>query len=214
MPLLAGSRKMPVKIYEWGTVCRTMPSCAIATLRGAQTTWEEYSNCWRWCWKVMNVVQVGSRWSGSQNVCSRELENRATWHVGWPCRETTECHHSLSWLLDFHKIASTAQAAELPPKLVIWGWGWIPSAGYPVLDTWSRFRKRRKPIGVSRENVAGLCKLQSFEHADTVRKIVSLASHVPWSLHTDVFIKLLGTAHYHGVRIFGRASLFTAQEEH
>lgn len=158
MPLLAGSRKMPVKIYEWGTVCcRTMPSCAVATLRGAQTTWEEYSNCWRWCWKVMNVVQVRSRWSGSQNVCSRGLENRATWHVGWPCRETTECHHSLSWLLDFLKSASTAQAAELPPKLVIWGWGWIPSAGYP-----EQIQKKKKVNGCKQRECSWTMQTTEF----------------------------------------------------
>lgn len=69
-------------------------------------------------------------------------------------------------------------------------------------------------MGISRANVAGLYKLQSWEHADTARKIVSLASHLPWSLYTDVFIKVLGTAHYNGVRIFDQAPLFTAQEEH
>lgn len=66
---------------------------------------------------------------------------------------------------------------------------------------------------MSRDYLAGLYKLQSFEHADTVQKIVSI-SHLPCSLHTDVFIKVLGTAHYNGVRMFDRASLFTAQEEH
>lgn len=69
-------------------------------------------------------------------------------------------------------------------------------------------------MGISRWNVSGLYKLQSCEHADTVKKIVSLVSHLPWSLHTDVFIKVLGTAHYNGVRVFDRTSLFTAQEEH
>ena len=85
-----------------------------------------------------------------------------------------------------------------------------------MLDTQSRFRKRRKPTGkgMNRDYLAGLYKRQSFEHADTVRKTVSIASHLPCSLHTDVFIKVLGTAHYNGVRMFDRASPFTAREEH
>lgn len=36
---------------------------------------------------------------------------------------------------------------------------------------------------------------------------------VPCSLHTDVFIRVLGTAHYNHVRMFDRASLFIAQEK-
>ena len=88
-----------------------------------------------------------------------------------------------------------------------WGWDRIPSAD---------LEKEKKPTGegMSRDYLAGLYKLKSFEHADTVRKIVSIISHLPCSLHTDVFIKVLGTTHYNGVRMFDRASLFTAWEEH
>lgn len=84
-----------------------------------------------------------------------------------------------------------------------WSWMWTPSAAWADVGEKEANRERYEQ------------RISSWIAQDTELWICwqpeSLSSPLAY---TDVFVKVLGAAHYNSIKMFDRALLFTAEKEH